>query len=126
MSQPDCLFCTDTEPCAVHMPKVKKAPVRKAPSKPKAQPSTSTELPRSTVADPFTVERRSKFAAAAKEAEATPLTPDELILREAIRNLWPILSPSEQKKRSELVSPPRTSSMSKRRVEIMRSLNAYE
>lgn len=60
--------------------------------------------------------RQSRFQ---KEAAQT-LSEDELCLREAIRNLWPLLSSGTKNRYKDLVDPPKDARLSKLGAEIRR------
>jgi hypothetical protein len=58
-----------------------------------------------------------------KKVDEQVLSEDDLMFREAVRNLYPILSTGERYKYRELVDTPKTASMSKQAAEVRRSLD---
>ena len=85
-----------------------------------SSPSSTPPIAEITSTDFPLAPKRSRFES--KVAEATELTQDELIEREAIRNLWPLLSSSEQRKHKDLIDPPKSASLSKKAAEVRRYL----
>lgn len=128
----NCLFCLPDEACPQHEAKVKKkaSPRRKPKIDPNSMPPQSAPAAKpfvapadSTPVDQLHVQRKSKFAAMVEAVEPVEKTDDELAMREAIVNLWPILSDAEKRRQSETSS---SASVNKRRAEIRRQINANE
>lgn len=63
----------------------------------------------------------SKFAA--KAEAASTLTQDELIEREAIRNLWPLLNGPARAAHKDLVDPPKGARLSRTAAEMRRLMD---
>lgn len=123
LSASDCLFCTEDEPCAVHASKPAKKRTRKpsgsAPLESAPRPIQSTD--ESTSNDWFDAPRKSRFADRAEAA--VTLTEDDLILREALRNLEPLMSDGTKARYHDLMYPPKTPDQSRRSAEIRRDRN---
>lgn len=120
VGQPGCLFCTEEEPCAAHVSKPKKQSIRK-PRGTSPSVSTPTSIPSSSspTDDWFNAPKQARF----QVVEQTPLTTEELELKEAIINLWPILAPREQRRLKDFIHPPRDAKQLNRTVEVRRMLD---
>lgn len=116
----DCIFCGD-EPCVTHAGKEKPKRTRKPA---RFAPSTSTSTPTSTSSEStskdFVVQKKDRFAGRTESQAVTE--EDDLEMREAIRNLLPILSASSRNKYRYLVEPDKSAALSKRHAEVRRSL----
>ena len=128
MAKPiDCLFCSDGDPCPTHAVKVKaKASPKKKVLAPKPSAATTTPVAAPVAPEvktsPWEEEpRRTRFDNKAPVQHA--ITEDERLTREAIRNLWPLLSASEKRKYEHIVNPPKTPAELRNKTEVRRRLN---
>lgn len=126
MSGPsDCIFCEPDEPCVTHAPKSK--PQKKA--KPTGSvltapvPYTGPSSSSDDDSDWFGKEPVTESRFAARATEATTLTTDDLELREALRNLEPIMSFAAKAEYKDLMYPPLDSRLARQRSEIRRKLD---
>jgi len=110
---PGCLFCGD-EACPAHADKVRKTKARKAAPVAKAQESTTEDWP--------TEKKESAFKKRASESNVV-LSQDDLLFREALRNLWPIISEQDKFRFKDIVEPPVGADVMKERVEVRRQIN---
>lgn len=120
--QSGCLFCED-EPCAIHADKPKKQRTRKpagfAPSASIPSPTPTTSTPTS---DDWVKVAPKRFEERVSR-ESTEQTQDELELREAIRNLEPLLSPETKLKFKDILQPHKDARLSKLGAEVRRYLD---
>ena len=118
---PDCLFCDDV-PCATHADKPKKAASSK--KKSPAPAPVAFEVPIAPPAsEPDFIIQPKVDRFANRAGKSLVLSEDDLIFREAVRNLWDILDYSTQHRYMDLVRTPRTPAQAKRHSEVRRMLD---
>lgn len=118
----DCLFCEEDNPCAVHADKPKKQRPRKPTgSSLSASIPTPTPITSSSTQDdwvPALIEPKVHFS-----ATETILTEDQLMFREMLRNLLPLLSAQDKVIYKEIMESPKSAAMMLRRTEVRRMLH---
>ena len=121
--QSGCLFCED-EPCAIHADKPKKQRTRKpagsAPSASIPSPIPTTSTPTS---DDWVQTAPKKFEEKVSREELPEQIQDELELREAIRNLEPLLHRRAKAQYRDMLQPRKDARLSKLGAEVRRYLN---
>jgi hypothetical protein len=127
LSDPDCIFCGD-EPCVTHADRKKKP--RKSKQTGSVQSESVLTSPQSLSPDTnsdlfaWNAAQESKFAAKAESASI--LSEDELIEREAIRNLAPILSKSALRTYHDQLETPKDARLSRQGAELRRQLGDWD
>ena len=121
-SNSDCLFCEDGNPCVTHSSKPKVRSAKAVSISPVIAIAPVESESDDTDADWFGGEKQvNHFAEHITEFQ---MSPDELSEREAIRNLWPILSASERNRHIDLVNIKLTPRQMKESAAVRRFLDA--
>lgn len=121
----DCLFCDDGDPCPAHAAKPSKPPKKRV-LKPKAEAPAPPPVaaPTAPTEDAPWESKQKQTRFESKVADKPEISDDDRVMREAIRNLWPILAPSEKRKYQDIAFPPKTAAELNARMEVRRRLDA--
>lgn len=124
--KPDCLFCGE-EPCVTHADKEKPKRSRK-PSGFAVSASTPTSIPSSEepISTGWEPTATKRIGFEKRVVEKVFLDEEELLLREALRNLWDILGPSSKAEYKHLVDPARDGADMKRQTDIRRMIHGND